>query len=212
MRQTLAIILLVSTSFGAFAQAPKAEVTITARQPDSEARRANTSSTLQEFEFQAEIRDPDVDFNRLDVFTSAQNSDKDKPRKQNIFVHVTRKDTGAPVPFILSEFGGDGGNDSKILFLDLVVPYPAPERASRIAAALKALQGSPFLKLFNRPGATPQEFFDGYGVQESKPGEYVVQVDYLAPSGKIASKPLPFTIRDKGNLYEKVARTIKPGA
>jgi len=44
------------------------------------------------------------------------------------------------------------------------------------------------------------------GVHESKPGDYNVQVDYISPAGKFSSKPLSFTIRDKGNLYEKVLR------
>ncbi len=212
MRPLFATILLLSTGCGALAQAPNAQITVAARQPNSEDRRENTSSTLQEFEFQAEVRDRDVDFNRLDFFTNAENSDKGKPRKQNIFVRVTRRDTGAPVPFRLTESGSAGGNASHILFLELVVPFPAPERASRIAAALKALDGSPFLKLFNQPEtATPEQFFDGYGVQESKPGEYAVEVDYIAPSGKVSSKPLHFTIRDHGNLYEKVIRSIKTG-
>lgn len=93
-----------------------------------------------------------------------------------------------------------------------MVPFPAKERVARIAAALKTLHHVPFLKLFNQPdGPTPEQFFDGHGIQESKPGEYIVEVDYLAPTGKVTSKPLPFTIRDKGNLYERVIRDIKPG-
>jgi hypothetical protein len=42
-------------------------------------------------------------------------------------------------------------------------------------------------------------------------GKQLVEADYIAPSGKVSSKPLPFTIRDKGNLYKKVVRSIKPG-
>ena len=212
MRPLFAAILLLIAGCTALAQAPNAQITVAARPPNSENRREITSSTLQEFEFQAEVRDRDADFNRLDFYTNAENSHKEKPRKQNIFVRVTRKDTGAPVPFLLTESGSAGGNGFHILFLQLVMPFPAPERAARIAAAIQVLGDSPFLKLFNQPEtATPEQFFDGYGVQESKPGEYVVDVDYVAPSGKVSSKPLHLTIRDKGNLYEKVIRSIKAG-
>jgi hypothetical protein len=212
MRKIFFIVFLLSAVIVAFAQVPRAQVTVSARQPRAEDRRENTSSTLQPFEFQAEFRDADADFNRLDLFTNAENSHKSKGRTQNVFVHVTRKDTGAPVPFVLMDSDRSGGNDFKTLDLEIVVPFPPPERAARIAAALKALKDSPFLKLFNEPGGpTPEQFFDGYEVRESQPGDYVIKVEYHASSGKVSSKPLPFTIRDKGNLYEKVIRDMAPG-
>jgi hypothetical protein len=212
MRLILAFIFLLSTAFGASAQAPKAEITLTARPSNFEDIREVASSTLRGFEFQAEIRDPDVDFSRLDLFTNAENSHKEKPRKQNVFVRVTRKDTGAAVPLIFTESGDAGGNNSKILFLEVVVPFSDKERVARIEAAIKAIQGTPNAKLFNQPNEpTPVQFFDALGLRESQPGEYIVQVDYIAPSGKVSSNSLPFTIRDKGNLYERVIRSIKPG-
>lgn len=221
MKPFFAILLLSVVSY-AVAQTPKAQITtMEPRLPNDEDERAKFSSTLGAFEFEFEIRDPDVSFERrdpspanyADVFTNATNSykgDKDRPRKQNVFVHVTRKDTGEPVPFILTESSGGGGFDETVTVqLEVIVPSSPNERSSRIAAAVKASRGTEFVKeLGKKDMPTPKEFFDAYEFQESKPGEYIVQVDYVGPSGKVSSKPLPFTIRDKGNLYEKAIRAI----
>lgn len=211
-RAIIASCLLLGISMPVVAQTSKAQIAIAARNPFGADRLDDTSSTIGPFEFQAEIHDPDVDFNRIDFFTNAENSYKDNPRKQNIFFHVTVKETGKPVPFLLYDMGTVGGNDSHILMLQIVVPYSAEERRARITAAVESLRETGSPKLLTGPDdPTPEQFFDGYEVHEGKPGEYVLQVDYVSPSGKVSSTPLPFTIRDKGNLYEKILRSFKPG-
>ncbi len=160
------------------------------------------------------LTDPSVDFNSLDIFTNAENSFKDKPRVQNLFVHVTSKESGKPVKFILYEIGtgGFGGHTTGIYF-SIVIPYSDTERIQRINSAIEAFKVSKNDNSFQIPeDLSMVDFFNMYEVNESKPGEYFVSVDYLSPAGKVSSTPFEIQITDNGNLYLKVLQSFKPDA
>jgi len=179
---------------------------------NSKERTEQTSSTLQPFDFDIGLTDSSVNFNNLDLFANASNSDKDSPRIQNIFIHVFSKDTNKPVPFILQERGRGGYKGfTEGIYLSVLVPFSEKERTLRIKSAIEEYGKLDPSKTFQLPPAiSPVTFFDTYELIESKPGDYILSVDFIAPSGKISSRPLEFTIRDRGNLYFNVLNSLKP--
>lgn len=198
--------LLIAFGCDVLAQAPRAEISIAPSGPISKDRPEDTSSTLGPFPFQIEIRDPDVDFNRLNVFANPDNYGGG-PRKQLVFVHVIDRDTARPVAFRLYQTGSGLGDGSKKIFFWVTVPFSDQERDSRISDAVKANMEKPDVKeSLSRKGSPTLDQIEhtlkGLGLDEGKPGDYAVQVEYLSPSGKVASKPLQFAIRDRGSIYQ----------
>jgi len=200
------LLILLALVCHALSEGRAVQVELEPRLPGHKLGREETSSTLKPFEFQLTIHDPNVDFNHLDLFANAENSDRSVPRKQNIFAHVTRKGTGQPVQFILGESGGGVGE----VFFELTVPFSDQERSARFATAVQSLKNSPNSKnhITAQGASAIQKLLELEGVRESEPGDYIVQVDYISPAGKFSSKPLSFTIRDNGNLYEKLLGTM----
>ncbi len=200
-------IILIFLGLGAsslFSESPSVSISVTGLSlPTSERPRG---STLAPFAFEANITDPRINADNIDLFTNAQNSDKETKRKQNVFVSLQREIDGTfqNVDFILFETGTAGGQDTTSLFLEVIPPFPPDQRKKRIEDAfLKSSKGG-FV-----PATDRISFFDMYEQTESRPGRYRVIVSYDSPSGRVTSLPHEFMIEDKGNLYLKILDAIQ---
>jgi hypothetical protein len=96
----------------------------------------------------------------------------------------------------------------KKIFFWLTVPFSDQEQDPRISAALNIKIEKPItmeegpIRNPPRTAENAAQVMKSLGQNDSKPGDYVVQVEYLSPLGKVASKPLQFAIRDRGSIYQ----------
>jgi hypothetical protein len=210
---SLAIILtLTSTSLHAFA-ASNAAIQVTEHKLSHADEPEKASSTLAGLQFDVSIFDPNAQFalaGGTDVFSAAENTEKEmdegKKRKQNLFFTIINAESGKAAQSILFETGTIGRSfQSNTLLFTVIVPFSKEERVARIKEGVK---GAPKEARQHFGGIDPVKAFDAWHVQESKPGRYVLRVTYLTTTGeRINSNDLPFTIRDKGNLYSSWLRT-----
>lgn len=198
------IVLLCLGSVQLYGTEPSVSVTVTGASKPTEER--PYGSTVAPFAFEANISDPRITSNDIDLFTYAKNSYKDEPRTQNVFVSVQRlaNDNFVDCPFILFETGKSGGQDTTSLHLEVVVPFPDAVRRERIEQAFSKTKRGDFV-----PKAERTAIFDMWEQIESMPGEYRVVVSYDTGMHKVSSEPVPFTITDKGNLYLKILNDIR---
>jgi len=183
---------------------PSISVTVTGASMPTDER--PYGSTVAPFAFEANISDPRIISNDIDLFSNAKNSYKDEPRTQNVFVSVQKLERGEYVdcPFILFETGKSGGQDTTSLHLEVVVPFPDAVRRERIEQAFSKTKNGDFI-----PKAERIAIFDMWEQIESMPGEYRVVVSYDTGKHKVSSEPYVFTITDKGNLYLKILNDLR---